>query len=182
MGLANMALSEPRNPLRAPGAHVNVVMTTHGRAHLPHNPGAPSDAVRNFLSNASYRVNRVDETGLVPNTGRSFRLASDAQVNALLLMWRGHCAMPGCTHARFLEMHHIRNWADGGTTDLVNLLPLCSGCHSLVSDGVIQVLNDSGDIHFVFPDGSRYISRDRTLPVRDDEARTLEEFNTITWA
>ncbi|MDY5785727.1 HNH endonuclease signature motif containing protein [Corynebacterium sp.] len=180
MGLVNIALTRPSNPLRAPGAHVNVVMTTDGRAYLPNNPGAPSEAIKNFLSNAEYRVNRVDETGLVINTGRRFRLANDAQINALMFMWRGECAIPGCDHSRFMEMHHIRDWADGGTTDLDNLLPLCSACHSLVSDGFITILEEAGDIHFLFPDGSRYVSRDRGLPVRDDNALTLEEFNVET--
>lgn len=182
MGVVNIALAQPRNPLRAPGAHVNVVMTTDGRAYLPHNPGAPSSAVENFLSNASYRINRVDEHGLVLNTGRASRLATEAQVNALMLMWRGECAMPGCTHTRFMEMHHIHDWADGGTTDLDNLLPLCSACHSLVSDGYVSILQDEGDIHFVFGDGTRFVSRNRTVPVRDDDALTLSEFNELSWS
>ena len=182
MGIVNIALTQPRNPLRSPGAHVNIVMTTDGRAYLPNNPGAPSAAVENFLSNASYRVNRVDSEGLLLNTGRSFRLANESQVNALMLMWRGTCAMPGCTHTRFMEMHHIHEWADGGPTDLENLLPLCSACHSMVSDGFVKILKDSGDIHFVFPDGSRFVSRDRGLPVRNDNALTLHEFNEAEWA
>ncbi|SDS34940.1 HNH endonuclease signature motif containing protein [Corynebacterium timonense] len=182
MGMINITLSQPNNPLRAPGAHVNIVMTTDGRAYLPLNPGAGSDAVKSFLANAHYRINRVDGTGLVLNTGRAFRLATNAQINALMLMWRSQCAMPGCTHTRFMEMHHIHDWADGGTTDLDNLLPLCSACHSLVSDGAVTILRDEGDIHFCYPDGSRYVSRDRGLPVRNDDARTLAEFNEFTWS
>ncbi len=182
MGVVNIALTRPANPLRAPGAHVNVVMTTDGRAYLPYNPGAPSEAVKNFLGNAHYRVNRVDETGLVVNTGRMFRLATDAQVNALMLMWRGTCAMPGCTHTRFMEMHHIHDWADGGPTDLDNLLPLCSACHSLVSDGFVTILKDCGDVHFVFPDGTRYVSEDHGPPARNDDARTLDEYNSVSVA
>lgn len=181
MGVVNIALTRPKNPLRAPGAHVNVVMTTDGGAYLPNNPGASSDAVKNFLSNASYSVNRVDEHGLVLNTGRAFRLANDAQVNALMLMWRGQCAMPGCSHTRFMEMHHIHDWADGGASDLDNLLPLCSACHSLVTDGAVTIRKELGDIHFVFPDGTRYVSHNRALPVRDDDALTLEEFNSAAW-
>ena len=176
MGLVNIALTKPRNALRSPGAHVNVVMTTDGRAYLPNNPGAPSDAVKNFLDAAEYRINRVDEKGLILNTGRKFRLANDAQVNALMVMWRGTCAMPGCTHSRFMEMHHITDWADGGPTDLDNLLPLCSACHSLVSDGYVRIVKEWGDVHFLYPDGTRYVSHDHGLPVRDDEAMTLAEF------
>ena len=177
LGLVNIGLSTPSNPLRSPGAHVNVVMTTDGRAYLPMNPGAPSEAVKSFLSNADYRINKVDDTGLVLNTGRRFRLATDAQINALMLMWRGACAMPGCSHARFMEMHHIHDWADGGTTDLDNLLPLCSACHSMVSDGRVSILKEGGDIHFLFPGGARWVSYDRGLPERNDDALTLAEFS-----
>lgn len=98
-----------------------------------------------------------------------------------MLMWRGQCAMPGCSHTRFMEMHHIHDWADGGASDLDNLLPLCSACHSLVTDGAVTIRKELGDIHFVFPDGTRYVSHNRALPVRDDDALTLEEFNSAAW-
>lgn len=182
MGMVNIALTQPNNPLRAPGAHVNIVMTTDGKAYLPTNPGAPSDAVKNFLANAHYRINTVDDTGLVLNTGRRFRLATNAQVNALMLMWRGQCAMPGCTHTRFIEMHHIHDWADGGPTDLDNLIPLCSACHTLTSDGAVKILRDHEDTHFLYPGGIRYVSHNYGLPTRNDNARTLTEYNDITWA
>lgn len=52
-----------------------------------------------------------------------------------MTMWGHQCAMPGCTHTRFIEIHHMKEWADGGKTDLDNLIPLCSACRSLVTDG-----------------------------------------------
>lgn len=176
MGMVNMVRTTPRNTLRTPGAHVNLVMTTDGRAYLPNNLGAPSEALKNFLSNAEYRVSTVDDAGLVLNTGRSQRLATNGQINALLMMWHGACAMPGCTHTRFMEMHHITDWADGGPTDLDNLLPLCSACHSLVTEGHVEILKEYGDVHFLMPGGVRFVSHDHGLPVRRDEAMTAEEY------
>ncbi|AWB83587.1 HNH endonuclease signature motif containing protein [Corynebacterium liangguodongii] len=177
MGVIRLARANPRSTLRTPGANVNVVMTTDGRAYLPNNLAAPSEAVKNFLSNASYRLTTVDEKGLVLNVGRSRRLATDAQVAALMVMWRGQCAMPGCTHTRFMEVHHITEWAEGGFTDLDNLLPLCSACHALVTEGSVRIMKEHGDIHFLMPDGARFVSRDHGLPERCDNAVTLEEFN-----
>lgn len=182
MGMVNMVRTSPRSSLRTPGAHVNIVMTTDGRAYLPHNPGAPSEALKNFLDSAHYRVSRVDEKGLVLNTGRMQRLATAGQINALMLMWGGTCAMPGCTHTRFMEMHHIRDWADGGPSDLDNLLPLCSACHALVSEGSVTIKKDYGDVHFLMPDGARFVARDHGLPVRSDDAMTVEEFNSLDFA
>ncbi|WP_235933603.1 HNH endonuclease signature motif containing protein [Corynebacterium qintianiae] len=179
MGMVNIVRTQPRSSLRTPGAHVNIVMTTDGRAYLPNNLGAPTGALKNFLSNAEYRVSRVDEKGLVLNTGRSQRLATNGQINALMMMWHGTCAMPGCTHTRFIEMHHVTEWSEGGPTDLDNLLPLCSACHSLVSEGLVRIIKDFGDVHFLMPGGARFVSRDHSLPVRCDDAITLEEFETL---
>ena len=35
------------------------------------------------------------------------------------------CRFPGCTATRFVEIHHLREWADGGATDLDNQVSLC---------------------------------------------------------
>ncbi|WP_156806846.1 HNH endonuclease signature motif containing protein [Corynebacterium capitovis] len=181
MGMVNMVRARPKNPLRTPAAHVNIVVTSDGRAFLPNNSGAGAQSVANLVANGLMRVNTVDETGLVLNTGRSFRLATDAQVNALMVMWGGMCAMPGCTHSRFMEMHHIQDWADGGTTDLDNLLPLCSACHGLVTDGWARIVKDSGDVHFILANGARFVSTNHGIPVRCDDALTLDEF-TSAWS
>lgn len=168
MGMVNMVRSHPKSTLRAPGAHVNVMMTVDGRAYLPNNAGASSKALANVAANAMLRLNIVDNHGMVLNTGRSNRLATGAQMNALMSMWGGQCAMPGCVHRRFMEFHHMEEWANGGHTDLVNLLPLCSGCHSLVTDGYVQIKRNGHDIVFDCADGARYVSYNHSLPVRDD--------------
>ena len=87
------------------------------------------------------------------------------------------CRAPGCTHTRFIEIHHIEDWASGGLTDLENLLPLCSACHSLVTEGYLQTLKEHSDIHFVYRDGTRFVSTNYSLPRRDDIRRTMEECN-----
>jgi len=44
----------------------------------------------------------------------------------------GHrCGAPGCRNTRFLEVHHIKPRAKGGTNELENLITLCSACHRL---------------------------------------------------
>lgn len=174
MGMVHSMRTRPTNALTTPGAHVNVLMTTDGRAHMPNNVGARSETLTNLIANADLRVSTVDNTGLIINTGRRFRLANAGQVNALLAMWGGQCAAPECTHSRFIEIHHIKEWADGGMTDLENLLPLCSACHSLVTDGYLETVKDGADIHFVYLDGTRYVSENYSMPRRRDDA--------VTWA
>lgn len=179
MGMVHLARTTKKNTLLTPAAHVNILATKDGRAYMPNNVGARSDAIAGMVANANMRVSTVNENGLIINTGRQFRLTTPAQVNALLIMWGGQCAAPGCTHTRFIEMHHIKEWADGGRTDLENLLPLCTACHSLVSDGYLRTLKDGHDIHFLYRDGSRYVSRNYSMPTRDDSALTMEEFEQL---
>ncbi|MBA5244832.1 HNH endonuclease signature motif containing protein [Corynebacterium haemomassiliense] len=177
MGIVHMARTTPRSTLTTPGAHVNILATPDGRGYMPNNVGAPSKAIASLLANADIRLSTVNSNGLVINTGRKQRLATNGQVNALLAMWGGQCAAPGCTHTRFIEIHHIEDWASGGLTDLENLLPLCSACHSLVTEGYLQTLKEHSDIHFVYRDGTRFVSTNYSLPRRDDIRRTMEECN-----
>jgi hypothetical protein len=41
------------------------------------------------------------------------------------------CRVPGCDRRRWLEIHHVRHWEDGGPTDTANLVALCSRHHRL---------------------------------------------------
>ena len=177
MGIVHMARTTPRNTLTTPGAHVNILATPDGRGYMPNNVGAPSKAIASLLANADIRLSTVNSDGLILNTGRKQRLATNGQVNGLLAMWGGQCAAPGCTHTRFIEIHHIEDWASGGLTDLENLLPLCSACHSLVTEGYLQTLKERSDIHFVYRDGTRFVSTNYSLPQRNDTMRTMEECN-----
>lgn len=175
MGIVHMARTRPKSTLTTPGAHVNILASPDGRGYMPNNVGVPSKAIANLLANANLRFSTVDSAGLILNTGRQTRLATAAQVNALMAMWGGQCAAPGCTHTRFIEIHHIEDWATGGLTDLANLIPLCSACHSLVTEGYLQTLKDDADIHFVYRDGTRYVSENYSMPRRRDGAVTMGE-------
>ena len=40
-----------------------------------------------------------------------------------------HCQFPGCDRTRWLQVHHVVHWTDGGPTDLDNLTLLCTHHH-----------------------------------------------------
>lgn len=164
--LVNMVRATPASPLRAPGANVAIVCTEDGRAWMPQNPQAPSRVIRGYVANAIARGHLLDSAGLTLFVGRQRRLATDGQVAALLAVWGNQCAMPGCTHSRFIEIHHIHEWAEGGETDIDNLIPLCSSCHSKVTHGLAHIAITGGEIEFRFIDGSRYLTQNRCLPRR----------------
>jgi len=74
----------------------------------------------------------LDREGQVLEVGRTQRLATPAQEKALNVR-DGGCVVPGCNRpAAWCTPHHLRPWAQGGPTDLVNLCLLCSRHHTLV--------------------------------------------------
>lgn len=69
-------------------------------------------------------------SGGVLNYGRTRRLASAGQTAALLLR-DGGCAFPSCDQPpEWCQRHHIIPWADGGETNLDNLVLLCPYHHA----------------------------------------------------
>jgi hypothetical protein len=63
----------------------------------------------------------------------------------------------GCTHQRYLDAHHIEHWADGGETDLSNLVTLCRLHHRLVHEGEIRIETPpGGGWRFLHPDGRHF--------------------------
>jgi hypothetical protein len=70
-----------------------------------------------------------NQSGGIVAYGRGRRLASTGQRLALAARDRG-CCFPGCNRpAAWTEVHHIRDWADGGGTDIDNLCLLCRFHH-----------------------------------------------------
>ena len=45
------------------------------------------------------------------------------------------CRAPGCTHTRFLEVHHLKPRTAGGGNQPENLITLGSSCHRVAHDG-----------------------------------------------
>ncbi|WP_245616236.1 HNH endonuclease [Corynebacterium doosanense] len=176
IGMVNLARSSKTSAARAPGAQVHVVVTEDGHAFMPLNPAAPSESLLGLVNDGELRGYLLDSKGVALKMGRKRRLASRSQESALLVTWQFRCATPGCCHTRFLEFHHIKPWQEGGLTDMENLIPLCSSCHALVTDGQIQIIEHPTDAHrlvFLFTDGTRFVSLNRGMPVRDDSDKDV---------
>ncbi|WP_052060679.1 HNH endonuclease signature motif containing protein [Rhodococcoides fascians] len=74
----------------------------------------------------------MDENGNPLNLARTARTVTAKQKRALTARDHG-CAFPGCGKpAAWTESHHIWHWADGGPTDMDNLVLLCGFHHRLV--------------------------------------------------
>jgi hypothetical protein len=79
-------------------------------------------------------VSRVitDPASVPLDVGRETRTVTVGQWGALVVRDRG-CAFPGCIRPpEWCIAHHILHWADGGPTDLDNLVLLCGFHHRRV--------------------------------------------------
>jgi hypothetical protein len=71
--------------------------------------------------------------------GHQSQLVTPGLRRALYLRDRG-CAFPGCHRPpRHCQGHHIRHWADGGPTELGNLVLMCAHHHRLLHRSGWQV-------------------------------------------
>jgi hypothetical protein len=55
------------------------------------------------------------------------------------------CRYPGCTNHRWLDIHHIRHWIHGGTTDTCNLCGLCKHHHRAHHRGEFSIEGTNAD-------------------------------------
>ena len=73
--------------------------------------------------------------------GFAARYATKAQRAALAVRDGSGCAHPGCTVPGWrCVAHHIRPWADGGRTDLDNMVLLCRYHHRRVHHGHLHIV------------------------------------------
>ncbi|HJV05168.1 MAG TPA: DUF222 domain-containing protein [Actinomycetota bacterium] len=111
-------------------------------------------------------------------SGAVRRLACDARIE-WVLEWRGRpvgigrrgravpgqllrvlrhrdqvCRFPGCERKRWLNAHHLVHWADGGATNVDNLVLLCHAHHRLIHEGGWRISGHPGrDLRFHDPTG-----------------------------
>ncbi|MBP0109074.1 HNH endonuclease signature motif containing protein [Prescottella equi] len=100
-------------------------------ARMPHT-GPLSIATARRIACDCHLTPIVMDDGVPLNLGRTSRTVSKKQRRALIARDHG-CAFPGCgTPPAHCEGHHVKHWADGGPTDLDNLVLLCRYHHTLL--------------------------------------------------
>ena len=89
------------------------------------------------------RVQAEGKTRSIPRRMRRAVLARD-----------GGCRWPGCTRRRFVDIHHVVFWSNGGRTEPSNLVTICRFHHRLVHEGGYRLENrPSGRVQAFKPDG-----------------------------
>ena len=96
--------------------------------------GGPMSAATARRLGCDADITRIitDPAGMPLDVGRAKRTVTPAQWAALAVR-DGGCAFPGCTRPpAWCAAHHIVHWADGGPTNLTNLVLLCDHHHRAV--------------------------------------------------
>nr|MDQ2839019.1 HNH endonuclease [Actinomycetota bacterium]MDQ2959028.1 HNH endonuclease [Actinomycetota bacterium] len=118
-----------RRELTNSGAPVQVIVTLtadqlstrQGFAETSFGQLLTVDAALKLADEASLSFLLTDARGAVLAEGRSKRIATHAQTLALIARDKG-CSFPDCDKPpEWTQRHHVRSWADGGSTDLDNL-------------------------------------------------------------
>ena len=95
----------------------------------------PVETIRRIACDANIIPLVLNGAGMPLDIGRSQRLASAAQRRALEAT-HDTCAFDGCAVAfHACQIHHVEYWESGGSTDLTNMVPLCSKHHHAAHEG-----------------------------------------------
>jgi len=98
-------------------------------------------------------LGRVD----VATPGRASQTIPPKTRRAVSRRHGDRCAVPGCRHAAFTDIHHVERRADGGDHDPERLIMLCGAHHAAVHEGTLVVRGTySAGFSFEHADGARY--------------------------
>jgi hypothetical protein len=135
-----------------------------------------SEAGRRLACDSLWQAVIKDASGEPVALGKMSRSAP-VFMRALLRRRDGKCRFPGCTNTRFLHAHHIVHWADGGKTELSNLVFICTHHHRFLHDCHWELEGSPSDeLVFVSPEGRRLVSK--ALPQQVPKQRSDLELDT----
>ena len=104
----------------------------------------PVETVRRLACEAEILPVVLDGRSVPIDVGRSKRLATVHQRRALEAI-HPTCAIPDCEVIfDHCNVHHIEYWENGGSTDLNNMVPLCSRHHHAAHEGGWKLRLDPG--------------------------------------
>jgi hypothetical protein len=136
---ANESVSDV--PVRAEiVVHVDLETLQHGlhaggTCHTALGADLPVETVRRLACEAEILPVVLDGRSVPIDVGRSKRLATVHQRRALEAI-HPTCAIPDCEVIfDHCNVHHIDYWENGGSTDLNNMVPLCSRHHHAAHEG-----------------------------------------------
>ncbi|NNE97128.1 MAG: DUF222 domain-containing protein [Acidimicrobiales bacterium] len=120
----------------------------------------PPLVAKRIACDARLQVGVEDAVGRALGDGREERVVGRKLRRRLHRRDRGMCRFPGCSTRRRLHAHHVIHWANGGPTELDNLILLCHRHHRSVHEGGWNIIDKNGRFVFYDPAGSeRHVPR-----------------------
>jgi hypothetical protein len=124
------------------------------RCHLEDGPAISAAEAQRIACQATVSWMLHDHNGNVLDVGRRHRRPPPALRRAVRERDHYRCQAPGC-QSRRTDIHHIRPWAKGGTTQLRYLILLCEAHHMIVhAFGYLITVADDSTFIFTKPDGT----------------------------
>jgi uncharacterized protein DUF222/HNH endonuclease len=167
VSLCSNRIAEDADPDRATvvvHARLGDVVGTHGSAEIEGGGRLHPETVRRLLCDARIQTVLEDDRGEPVRLGRVSREPSPAMMRQLRYR-DGECRFPGCGSRRFVQAHHVVWWGDGGSTDLDNLVLVCSFHHRLVHEHGWRIERDEdGAVRWLGPPDRRRVPRRSTGP------------------
>ncbi|PPF45960.1 hypothetical protein C5B85_04670 [Pseudoclavibacter sp. AY1F1] len=119
----------------------------------------PPSVAAQMLCDSFTRVATRDANGEILDLGRKQRLFTTARRRAIAVRDR-QCRAPGCSApVRWCEVHHARQWSEGGPTDVKHGILLCSFHHHEVHRGRLVLINGSSGRWHVVPALGHHVPR-----------------------
>jgi 5-methylcytosine-specific restriction endonuclease McrA len=129
-------------------AALAALIETHDRGRRPRGPAAqiiiqqcPDCAAATAVTGrgekrlAPAQVEALACDARVRKPGKPKRATIKPSVRAAVMSRDRHrCTTPGCRSAHFLEVHHVKPRAQGGSNHADNLVTLCSRCHGFAHE------------------------------------------------
>jgi hypothetical protein len=123
-----------------------------GCCEFEHGASMAAETARRFACDAAV-VHLYEQDGEPRDVGRRTRTISAALRRLLTARDKG-CRFPGCCNQRYIDVHHIRHWANGGETKPSNLVSLCRYHHRALHEGGMNiVILDGGALRFLKANG-----------------------------
>ncbi len=114
----------------------------------------PIETVKRLCCDGHAVVLTETKDGEPLSIGRKSRVVPKGIERAVRARDNNTCRFPGCRNRRFVDIHHIEHWADGGETAIETLMLLCSKHHTLVHEGRFRIGRDyRNNWTFFRPDG-----------------------------
>jgi len=150
------------NPRDNQSARIHGAAVQHG-AHVGvgRRGSSGSRVAGRELTSSSSQTNEPVGAGAGQSPGarlpRAKQTIPPALRRAVLLRDRHCCQVPGCSNARWVDVHHIALRSEGGRHSLQNLVCVCAAHHRAVHDGQLRLeRSESGAICVQHADGTEY--------------------------